>query len=440
MPVVVTAADRASFGRCRRQWDFGAGMRQHLEPVHRPAVPDLDRAVRDALAVYYFPGMWDWDRGVRLPLIGQELERALARQRQKAGDDADDGAWQESLDRGKALLARYIDWAPKADPFAPVLVETDFEVNVLDPARSDAALVTGRGEPIRYTGRIDMMAVDEHDAYWIVRHRVVGADWPPTSELVAEEESLAACWAWEQFYLGMAVTGTICNELRLPSGPVNEAAVPARDPPRRVRRRWLRFRTPAARPHVRQHEPSGGGRSIPQHRRMYAQASQPRRVEPFEQLTDQDWLRFFEVNVLSGVRLSRHYLPRMQQRGWGRIVFIASTAGLKGYAYVAPYVAAKHGVVGLMRALAIETATAGITVNAVCPGFTETTMLSDAIERIVKTTERSEAEARASLAANNPQGRFIRPQEVADAVLWLCCDASAAITGQAISVSGGETW
>jgi len=107
---------------------------------------------------------------------------------------------------------------------------------------------------------------------------------------------------------------------------------------------------------------------------------------------------------------------------------------------VAPYVAAKHGVVGLARALALETASAGITVNAVCPGFTETTMLSSAVDRIAGTTKRGEAEVRATLAAGNPQGRFVRPQEVADAVLWLCGTASGAITGQAISVSGGETW
>jgi hypothetical protein len=308
MPVIVTAADRASFRRCRRQWDFGAGMRQSLEPVHRRAVPDLDRAVRDALAVYYFPGMWDWDRGVRLPLVGQELERALARQRQKAGDDADDGVWQETLDQGKALLARYIDWAPKADPFAPVLVETDFEVNVLDPARSDAALVTGSGEPIRYTGRIDLMAVDEHDAYWIVRHRVVGADWLPTEQLVADEESLAACWAWEQFYLGMAITGTIDNELR--SDTATEAVAPVPDPshPARRRRPWRRMpsRIAATLPQVRQHEPSGGGRSIPQHRRMYAQASRPGRVEPIEQLTvggfRRTWLRRTPAEVAKAGR------------------------------------------------------------------------------------------------------------------------------------------
>jgi hypothetical protein len=296
MPVVVTAADRASFRRCRRQWDFGAGMRQDLEPVHRPVVPDLDRAVRDALAVYYFPGMWDWDRGVRLPLVGQELDRALQRQRQRADAASADAAsadaeeWQQARDQGRALLARYIDWAPRTDRFAPVLVETDFEVSVLDPARPDAALTAGPGEPIRYRGRIDMMAVDQHDAYWIVRHRVVEAGWPPTEQLAADEEALAACWAWEQFYLGMAITGTIYNELRLPAAGAGY--------PRRRRWPWQRSR---ATPTVRQHEPSGGGRSIPQHRRMYAQATEPDRAEPIEQLTGdgfrRTWLRRTPADV-----------------------------------------------------------------------------------------------------------------------------------------------
>jgi NAD(P)-dependent dehydrogenase (short-subunit alcohol dehydrogenase family) len=152
------------------------------------------------------------------------------------------------------------------------------------------------------------------------------------------------------------------------------------------------------------------------------------------------WNKMVAVNLTGAFLTVKPALAAMRARGWGRIVFIASTAGLKGYAYVAPYVAAKHGVIGLMCALALETASAGITVNAVCPGFTETGMLSEAVERIVKTTERSAAEVRTTLAANNPQGRFVRPQEVADAVLWLCAGESAAITGQAISVSGGETW
>jgi hypothetical protein len=329
MPVVVTAADRVSFRRCRRQWDFGAGMRRDLEPVRRPAVPDLDRAVRDALAVYYFPGMWDWDPGVRLPLVGQELTRALDRQRQRADAARDDPAngWQEALDQGNALLARYIDWAARTDRFAPVLVETDFEVTVLDPVEPGAGVVTAEGEPVRYTGRIDMMAVDEHDAYWIVRHRVVDGDWPATEQLVADEESLTACWAWEQFYLGMAITGTIHNELRLPpagaagaagatgateaaeAAEARKAAAPVPDPAQKAKRpwRWLRSRTAAAtRPQVRQHEPSGGGRSIPQHRRMYARARESGQVEPIEQLTEdgfrRTWLRRTPADVAGAGR------------------------------------------------------------------------------------------------------------------------------------------
>jgi NAD(P)-dependent dehydrogenase (short-subunit alcohol dehydrogenase family) len=152
------------------------------------------------------------------------------------------------------------------------------------------------------------------------------------------------------------------------------------------------------------------------------------------------WNRTLGVNLTGAFLTVRPALVGMRERGFGRIVFVASTGGLKGYAYVAPYVAAKHGVIGLMRSLAFETATAGITVNAVCPGFTETTMLAGAVDRIVETTRRDAADVRAALAARNPQGRFIAPQEVADVVLWLCGAASAAITGQAISVSGGETW
>ncbi len=152
------------------------------------------------------------------------------------------------------------------------------------------------------------------------------------------------------------------------------------------------------------------------------------------------WNRTLAVNLTGAFLSVKPALAGMRERGFGRIVFIASTAGLKGYAYVAPYVAAKHGVVGLTRALALEVATAGITVNAVCPGFTETAMLSDAVSRIVETTKRDGADVRAALAAGSPQGRIIQPQEVADVVLWLCGTAGAAITGQAISVSGGETW
>ncbi|RWE43666.1 MAG: SDR family oxidoreductase [Mesorhizobium sp.] len=161
---------------------------------------------------------------------------------------------------------------------------------------------------------------------------------------------------------------------------------------------------------------------------------------PAHKTTLADWQRTLDVNLTGAFLTVKPALAGMTARKSGRIVFIASTAGLKGYAYVAPYVAAKHGVVGLMRALAAETAKSGVTVNAVCPGFVETDMLEESIQRIIEKTGRSAGEARASLASTNPQGRFIQPQEIAEGVLWLCGDAAQSVTGQAISISGGETW
>ena len=153
-----------------------------------------------------------------------------------------------------------------------------------------------------------------------------------------------------------------------------------------------------------------------------------------------DWQRTIDVNLTASFLTVKPALAGMIQRKAGRIVFIASTAGLKGYGYVAPYVAAKHGVVGLMRALATEMARTGVTVNAVCPGFVETEMLEESVQRIVQKTGRTVEQARSSLSATNPQGRFVQPQEVAASVLWLCSEAAGSITGQAISLSGGETW
>jgi hypothetical protein len=242
-------SDRVWFKRCRRSWDFGSRLRRNLEPAEPRYQLDLDRALRDGLAVYYFPGMWEWDRKVVVPLAFAAFERALERQR--AGhrlDPADEAAWDQGLADGRAVLEHYVGWAPAADRFCPVRVETDFDVQIPDPASPDGDLVSPDGRVVRYGGRVDLLLVDEHDAYWVARHRLV-EDFTDDDLLILDDELIAACWAWELFYLGKRISGTIHNELRLGGEPPDPA-----DPVRRPRSAHAFARARA------------------QHRRMYAQA------------------------------------------------------------------------------------------------------------------------------------------------------------------------
>jgi NAD(P)-dependent dehydrogenase (short-subunit alcohol dehydrogenase family) len=149
--------------------------------------------------------------------------------------------------------------------------------------------------------------------------------------------------------------------------------------------------------------------------------------------------RMLTLNLESVFSLTRLVLPSMLATRQGRIITVASTAGLKGYAYVTAYSAAKHGVIGMTRALAQEVASTGVTVNAVCPGYTETDLVNTSVAAIMAKTGRADAEIRAELARANPQGRLVQPADVASAVLWLAGAGAASVNGIALSISGGET-
>jgi NAD(P)-dependent dehydrogenase (short-subunit alcohol dehydrogenase family) len=163
------------------------------------------------------------------------------------------------------------------------------------------------------------------------------------------------------------------------------------------------------------------------------------KAEAFDKISLDTWNRMIAVNLTGALLCTQRVLPAMIAAGSGRIVNVASTAGLKGYSGLAAYCATKHGLIGLTRALAAETARSGITVNAVCPGYTEgTNMLETAVANVMSTRKVPADEARTLLAKSSLRRTLITPEEVADTVVWLCSPAATAITGQAIAVASGE--
>ena len=159
---------------------------------------------------------------------------------------------------------------------------------------------------------------------------------------------------------------------------------------------------------------------------------------PFLRSDGERFRRMLDINLLGTVNLFHATLPAMLERRRGRLVAIASTAGHRGYAYVSAYAAAKHAVVGLTKSLALETARSGVTVNAVCPGYADTDMVSSGLDAIATKTGKSREQALAEMVKDNPQGRLIAPEEVAAAVLYLCGPGSDAVTGQSLLINGGE--
>ena len=159
---------------------------------------------------------------------------------------------------------------------------------------------------------------------------------------------------------------------------------------------------------------------------------------PFVRSTSEDLRAMLAVNFEGVANLWRLVLPDMQNSAWGRLIAVASTAGLKGYAYAAGYCAAKHAVVGLVRALALEIARTGITANAICPGFIETPLLKRSVDKIIAASGRTRKQVEDMLRATNPQGRYITVEEVADIAAWLCSQSAQSVNGHALSVSGGE--
>ena len=164
--------------------------------------------------------------------------------------------------------------------------------------------------------------------------------------------------------------------------------------------------------------------------------------QPFDKTDLAMWQSMITTNLTGTYSCTHAALPSMLKAASsgtpGRIIHVASTAGLQGYAYVSAYTAAKHGVIGLTRSLALELARKNITVNAICPGYTETDIVQSAIENIVAKTGKTPTQAREALADRNPQKQLVQPEEIAQAVLWLCGPGSAAINGQAIAIDGGE--
>jgi len=221
LPYVIPAQDRVAFMGCRRAWDFGARERRNRELVRPEHAAELERTLRDTLAVYYFPGMWDWQTSIVLPLVRKALTDSVAEQRAEYLDGhgrstlpvEQEQAVAECLETAAAMLEAFIAWAPTVDDFTPVQVVAEVDVQVPDHRSPGRDLVAPGGRPVHYRDRIDVLVTDEESRYWVLQHRLVHGPWPDLDALRLAERGLSWCWAWEQANPGLRVHGTIYNEL-----------------------------------------------------------------------------------------------------------------------------------------------------------------------------------------------------------------------------------
>jgi hypothetical protein len=223
---LLTTSDLRTFKRCRRAWDLGSPFRRNLVP-NGPVRPfELDTAIRDALAVYYYPGMWNWPRRIVEPIAlskySDSMQRQFDRHGERFGTPGEDAAlFERMLPLGEAMLRRYFEWAPRVDSFHAIRVDTDFQVNPPDPDHPGDGLVAGDRE-VRYAGRVDLLAVeqpvwlrqqDEQTQYWVVHHRVACGPWGDLHALLLDDRGNSSSWAG-QHAARVRVGGVVYNELR----------------------------------------------------------------------------------------------------------------------------------------------------------------------------------------------------------------------------------
>jgi hypothetical protein len=216
---VLRPREMATYRRCRRAWDFGARIRQNYIPAVPTRVFDFDKAIHDALAVYYFPAMDDWDRSIVRPLALKGFFRSMEEERARYETVAaltaeQEEEWDEAMERGEAMLDGYFAWAAPLDTFASIFSDQEFWAPVPDPANPGSDLVNHAGREIRYLGRVDHLFSDHNDEYWIADHRIVGDEWEDDDLLLLDLDGLAALWATELTYPQLRIAGTVYNELR----------------------------------------------------------------------------------------------------------------------------------------------------------------------------------------------------------------------------------